>query len=81
MLTTLEVVEVYVEVGGWKARGAVHYYIVEKGRVIGEMLDIADTIESVDVGVLDFLHVYLVFFGDIAFLDYERIETFGDIRS
>ncbi len=80
MLTTLEVVEVYVEVVAFGVGSIVHDYVVEEGRVIGEMLNIAEAIETVDVGVLDFLHVDLIFFGDIAFLDYEGVEAFADTR-
>ncbi len=79
MLTTLEVVEVYVEVGAFGVGGIVHDYVVEEWRVIGEMLNIAEAIETVDVGVLDFLNIDLVFFWDVAFLDYEGIETFVDL--
>ncbi len=79
MLTTLEVVEVYVEVVAFGVGSIVHDYVVEEGRVIGEMLNIAEAIETVDVGVLDFLHIDLVFFWDVAFLHYEGVETFVDL--
>ncbi len=79
MLIILEVVEVYVEVGAFGGGEVVHDYVEEEWRVIGEMLNIADAIETVAVGVLDFLHIDLVFFGDVAFLDYERVETFADV--
>ncbi len=75
----MDVVEVYVEV--WGAEGAVHDYVEEEWRVIGEMFNIAETMETVGVRVLDFLHVDLIFLRDVAFLDHKSVETFGDIRS
>lgn len=68
-----------MEVGGWIAGGIVCDYDVEEGRVIGKMFDIAEAIEAVDVLVLEFLHIELVFFGDVAFMDYEGVETLANI--
>lgn len=65
---------------GWIAGGAVHDNVVEESGVVCECREIHKLTDSVDIGVLAFLHVELIFLRDVAFLDYEGVETFAYTR-